>query len=87
MMDEHLALLGALPGHGDHSAGQVDVVHVQPAQLRHPQPTPVQQLQHGVVAAIDRRSRTAGGGAGRLQELAQLGMAEDAGQAGVGCGS
>ena len=38
VVDEHLALFGALAGHRDHPPGEVHVVDVEAAQLGHPQP-------------------------------------------------
>ena len=49
--------LAPLAGHRDHPPGQVQVVHVEAAELGHPQPAPVEQLQHGVVPAVDLRGR------------------------------
>ena len=65
---------------------EVHVADVEAAQLGHPQPAPVEQLEHGVVPAIDLgRGPGNGVAAGRLQQLVQLGVAEDPGQPGVGC--
>ena len=84
VVEEHLALFGALAGHRDHPPVEVHVADVEAAQLGHPQPAAVEQLEHGVVPAIDL-GRGPGNGVGRrLQQLVQLGVAEDPGQAGVG---
>ncbi len=83
-VDQHLALLGALARHRDHQAGEVHVGDVQSAQLGHPQPTPVEQLQHGVVPPVHRRRRRGILPGHRLQQLVQLSVAEDPGQPRVG---
>ena len=44
--------LDALAGHRDHPPGQVQVADVEAAQLGHPQPAAVEQLEHGVVPTV-----------------------------------
>ena len=61
-VDQHLSLLVALPRHRDHTPLEVEVVHVEPAQLGHPHPAPVEQLEDGVVPDVPggRRAWPAG---------------------------
>src|ERR1700687_482229 len=48
------ALLGPLAPHDNGSTGEVDIVDIEPAQLRDAQPAAVEQLENSVVAAVGR---------------------------------
>ena len=74
-MDRHPALLVALAQHGHGAAPQVDVAPVEPAELRHPQPGGVEQLEHGEVAPVQ------GGLGADVEQGGHLALGEHPGQA------
>ena len=55
LVDQHLALLVALAGHGDDAPVEVEVVDVEAAQLGDPHAAPVEELEHGVVTEVAGR--------------------------------
>ena len=73
--DRHQALLGALAQDAGQAALKVEIAQVDAAQLRHPQPGAVQQLEDGVVAG---RGRAFGVGV-LVEQLAKLVGAQHAG--------
>ena len=72
-----------LPDHGDHPAVQVDVGHVEPAQLGHPDPAPVEQLQaRRRPGGRPRRAGPVPGSGSRLQQLGPARRGRAPGEAG-----
>ena len=65
---------------------EVDVADVEAAQLGHPQPAAVEQLEHGVVPEPDRRRVAVHPGRRLVEQHVELAVAEDPRQAALARG-
>ena len=68
LAERDAALLAALAPHPDGGRVEVEVVEVEPAQLADPQTAAVEQLEHGVVAALERRVVVGGTSPGLVEQ-------------------